>query len=416
MYTLKFTFMKNYSYPPKGISLKRKRLRVILLALFIGFAIYLFIDYSGPKTIKLKTSEVHGINCLTANELVVQQYDKSGDLWATKGMVIYKMVDGDNKFVKVAHVPTGFSLFWIRNFSIVRDLTFRPECIEVVVSTTGEICAMSAGHLWYRSREKKKFIKTLSLAHYGIGDQGIRNDGIVNINDSTIYFGEYFRNNEISDPVRIFSSSNFGKSWEVAYEFKPGEIRHIHAIQQDPYTGNMWVCTGDWDEQVMVAWSSDSFESINPIGQDSSMWRVCQLVFTEDEIYWGTDTYTELAGLYKVSKDSMKASKIAPLKGAVFFATRLAKGTIVMSTDREGIGIEEDDNTRIIIFSDKDSLSTLVMGTWQIKEPAWLSNFATLRFQRDQGGQSLAITCVNQKEFKSGQLIIISEDDLISAK
>jgi hypothetical protein len=38
-----------------------------------------------------------------------------------------------------------------------------------------------------------------------------------------------------------------------------------------------------------------------------------------------------------------------------------------------------------------------------------------LRFQRDQGGSSLAITCLNQKEFPDGELLIISEDNLLKA-
>ena len=38
---------------------------------------------------------------------------------------------------------------------------------------------------------------------------------------------------------------------------------------------------------------------------------------------------------------------------------------------------------------------------------------AKLRFQRDQGGPSLVITCLNQEEIRDGDLFIISEDTVL---
>lgn len=90
-------------------------------------------------------------------------------------------------------------------------------------------------------------------------------------------------------------------SWQVAYEFQLGHIRHIHAIQKDPYSENLWVCTGYFNEESMIAWSNDGFNSINLIGQGNQLWRTCQLIFTEDAVYWGTDTSDEdLVGFYRI--------------------------------------------------------------------------------------------------------------------
>ena len=111
---------------------------------------------------------------------------------------------------------------------------------------------------WFLKKGEKKFSATFHLAHYGFGDQGVRNDGILSTDDNTVYYGEYFQNSGRQE-VNILRSGGIKQEWKSAFEFKPGEIRHIHAIQRDPYTGKLWVCTGDADEESFIAWSSAWF-------------------------------------------------------------------------------------------------------------------------------------------------------------
>lgn len=384
--------------------------------LFVGLLfliIYLLLDFYGPKNIYLKTDHISGLPCLRAQDLTVQDYDSKGDLWATRGMLIYKLEMHDNKFIRVARVPTGFSILWLNNFSLMRRYTHRIECIEIIVSEKRGICALSAGYMWYRPVNGKKFKKTLKLPNFGIGiGRGIMSTGITNANDSIIFFGEYFANPKKTN-VRIFKSNNSGMTWEIAYDFQPDKIRHIHALQQDPYTDRMWICTGDINRESIIGWSTDNYKSIVPLGKGSQIWRACQLVFTEGAVYWGTDTGNELAGIYRWDKESMELTKLVNSNGAIFFGTRLAKGTIVMSTDREGIPIEKDDRTRLFIISNDDKITIIECGTWNYKKKGFRSSFARLRFQRGQGSNSLAITFLNQKEIPDGDLIILSEDTLI---
>ena len=140
-----------------------KKILLFTTIIAVILAIYLILDYQGPSAINLKPDKAFGFSCLRAKDLVVQEYGKNGDLWATRGMIVYKLSGNDNKFKRVAHVPTGFSIFWLRNFSILRRLTIRPECVEMVVNEKGEICALSAGRIWFLTSPKKKFRKTLKL-------------------------------------------------------------------------------------------------------------------------------------------------------------------------------------------------------------------------------------------------------------
>ncbi len=385
----------------------------ITSGVIIGTIVYLIIDFIGPSTIRLKEKNVFDMPCLHAKDLVVQEYDSEGNLWATRGMIIYKLEEGSHEFKKVAHMPTGLNIYWLRNFTMFRRLTIRPECIEVVVTEKGNICGLSAGKMWFRKTAEKNFKEIFTLKNYGYGNRGIMHAGLIEINDTTVYFGEYFGNLSKKE-VTIFKSVNHFNSFESIYKFNPSEIRHIHAIQQDPYTNKLWVCTGDLDEESMLAWSKDGFKSIHKLGEGSPIWRICQLVFTEDGIYWGTDSDSaERSGIYRWAKDSSTLELLQKVRGAIFFATRLADGTIVMSTDREGASNEIDLKTRLYVVSPNNEVSCIECGTWNRRSTVFGSPFAKLRFPRNQGGTSLAITCLNQKEIRDGDLIMIAKDTLL---
>jgi hypothetical protein len=393
----------------------RKHLLKVLLLLAGGTVLYLTLDFYGPQNIYLKSENVFGLDCLKARDLIVQHYDNNGDLWATRGMIIYKLIKGESKFFKVSHVPTGCSILWLNNFSLVRRYFHRIECMEIITSDKFGICAFSAGRIWILPVKAKRFEETLKLKNFGIkSGRGIMSTGIFSANDSLLFFGEYFSNPNRTN-VKIFRSFSHGNLWEIAYNFPEKRIRHIHALQQDPYTGNLWICTGDTDNESIIGYSSDNYHSISQIGSGSQIWRACQLVFTEKRIYWGTDTGIDLSGIYYWEKESNELKLLTKVEGAIFFSTRLENGTIVMSTDREGAQNEKDDKTRLFIISNDNRATKIDFGSWDYKKKGLRASFAKLRFQRNQGGSSLAITVMNQKEFSDSDLVIISEDVLIEA-
>lgn len=383
---------------------------LILLLIFTTLTVYLVRDYRGPLEIPLQQDYACGLTCLKADDLLVQGHDIEGNLWATRGMIAYRLSKGDSKFIRQYHVPTGFSIFWLRNFSIVRHLTLRPEAVELLPMPKGEACVMSAGRMWYRPPNGKDFQETLILPYYGIRHgQGVRNDGLVRLTDGTILLGESFLNKNRTNSVKIYSSENNGRTWQTAHEFQPGQIRHIHAIQQDPYTGKVWICTGDLDSESIIAWSSDGAKTFNSIGQESQIWRAFQLVFTKDALYWGTDTGSSKVsrGIYRWDRTTEKLTQIVDVSNEMFYATRLANGTIVMSTTCTGAKSEKDNKTRLKIVTDGKNVTSLVCGTRDSSK-----KYAKLRFQRDQGASSLYITSMNHKESNDADLIIISEEEL----
>ncbi len=86
-----------------------------------------------------------------------------------------------------------------------------------------------------------------------------------------------------------------------------------------------------------------------------------------------------------------------------------------MSSDREGMISEKDEKTRLFVITGDDEIKTTICGTWHHNKPGFWFKFAKLRFQRDQGAPSLAVTVLNQKELADGDLIIIDEKELVNS-
>ncbi|TFH22941.1 MAG: hypothetical protein E4H10_12930 [Bacteroidia bacterium] len=313
----------------------------------------------------------------------------------------------------MAHIPAGLSYFWLNNFTLFRIFTNKPECLEATITGQGAICALSAGYLWRRAAGGNTFKRSMKLPHYGLGvGRGILTYGIKAVGDREIYWGEYFRN-AARGPVKIYRSRDQGRSWEVVREFEAGFTRHIHSIQQDPYTDKLWICMGDLDHESRIGWSDDGFKTISYIGSGSQMWRSSHVVFTEGAVYWGTDSgFDDSAGIYRWDKSNMELERIHKSPGAILYGTRLKNGSLVFSTDREGFPIEQDHLTRLFVLGREGQVSEITAGTWKHWKKGYRYSFAMLRFLRNQGSSSLALTVINQKEFPAGTLLLFDEEAL----
>jgi len=392
----------------------KKILKYLMLFFFITLFIYLIIDYRGPETIKLDKSSVFGFSALKAKDLMIQTSDDSGNIWASRGMIIYKLKKGEYEFRRFAHVPTGFSVFWFRNFSIVRHFTLRPECIEMVASSNGSICAMSAGKIWFKSFKSDHFVSNHTLNHYNKGDQGIFNNGLLQKNDSSVYYGEYYRNPKQQD-VRIYESLDAGLTWHKQHVFMPNEIRHIHAVQKDPYTGLLWVCTGDNEINSKIGYSDDNFKNIKYIGINSEKFTATQLSFTPDYVYWGADPFNlKDVGIYRWNRKTKLVDSITSVRACFFYTTQLKQGTLVFTTNREATELENDLYTRMVVIDKSGNVKTFKCGEWD-KRNGFFRQYAKIRLPRQQSNSPyLILTVLKHKNIEDSDLYLIDENELLS--
>ncbi len=81
--------------------------------------------------------------------------------------------------------------------------------------------------------------------------RGTRPLHITAVPSGNIYWGEYFDNRERAE-VHIYVSTDRGRTWQIAYTFPAGSIRHVHNIVYDRWGDCLWILTGDEGAECKV--------------------------------------------------------------------------------------------------------------------------------------------------------------------
>ena len=114
-----------------------------------------------------------------------------------------------------------------------------------------------------------------------------------------VHTGEYTSDN-LTDLHAAYRGTYFpdGRSeWKKILEFDSltttGSVniaRHFHVVTVDPYTGQVWVGTGDNDEHSRILYSDDHGDSFHLIGIGQQRWRTLSIWFTATHVYWDMDS------------------------------------------------------------------------------------------------------------------------------
>lgn len=113
-------------------------------------------------------------------------------------------------------------------------------------------------------------------------------------------FAEYTRPSvEYARVWRVIAPYNDPQNWKEIMKFElSGQgnegFKHCHAIQYDHYTGVVYATTGDDDTAAAVYHSLDggkTFELSHPTSEKYC--RMLNFIFTQEAIYWTSDTYKE---------------------------------------------------------------------------------------------------------------------------
>lgn len=154
------------------------------------------------------------------------------------------------------------------------------------------------------------------------GPKGILPTGICS-HAGNVYLGEYPLSHKTTP--KLLRSPDEGWTWEVAGEI-PG-VRHIHSVQSDPYTGELWITTGDRDGECRLGrFREEKFETIC---SGSQRFRAVELAFTPDAVLWGMDSvYAGENHLLKLGRAEIETADPTPevvetLDGSVFYSAAL---------------------------------------------------------------------------------------------
>ncbi len=144
-----------------------------------------------------------------------------------------------------------------------------------------------------------------------------------------IFWGEYF-NNPAREAVHVFVSSDRGLTWDVAFRFPPGAVRHVHNIVYDAWADCLWILTGDIGSECRILRASCDFKAVETVRSGHQQARAAALVPAPEGVYFASDSPLESNFIYLLDR-SGRVEKVGTLPSssisgcqaadAIFFAT-----------------------------------------------------------------------------------------------
>ena len=229
--------------------------------------------------------------------------------------------------------------------------TSTPNLIFVVLQDTGS--ASPYNNYLYRSTDGGATLSLVFTFGNGNGPSG-GNTPAVNILTSIcevttpypgtssgvgdLIFGEYNTNTSrtngsTNDRVRLVRSTDQGATWTPVMTWNTdgshNNIGHIHTVRQDPYTGYIYICTGDAaNKSSIIQWDGVSSWTNNTnvsaisgwtgfhAGSGSERYRTVDVIFDANYLYAFADTYTYSdpshteAGIWRGAKDLSSYTRV----------------------------------------------------------------------------------------------------------
>lgn len=134
-----------------------------------------------------------------------------------------------------------------------------------------------------------------------------------------LFFGEYRPNPERSE-IFIYQK-DFNK--KLNFDKHISGVRHIHGIYKDPYSNDVYITTGDEDDESILFKTNIAFDYFHVVLSGSQQTRMIKLLFDEQYIYFGSDAPNELNHLYKLNKKTNDLTKLIQVGSSVFHGCKV---------------------------------------------------------------------------------------------
>ena len=151
--------------------------------------------------------------------------------------------------------------------------------------------------------------------------------------ESAILFTEYTRNSvATANTWKVTYPITKPENWRAVQSFPlangsnlPNEVKHMHSIDRDPYTGFIYISSGDYGPHARIYVSKDNGDSFTEILAGSEKYcRLLNLVFTKDFIYWATDTIGTNHGFFKAPRNAQNVLDVSNITDVLIFPTESA--------------------------------------------------------------------------------------------
>jgi hypothetical protein len=174
--------------------------------------------------------------------------------------------------------------------------------------------------------------------------------------NGTIYWGEYF-DNPARDEVHIYASTDAGSTWNVAYTFPKGAIRHVHNLVHDPWANCLWVLTGDYADECRILRAACDFSRVEPVLQGQQQARAVAAIPNERGLYFSSDTPLESNFIYRLDRHD-HLQQLAPLSSSSIYGCRVG-ARVFFSTMVEPSEANRDRHVRVYGSDPRDTATSI---------------------------------------------------------
>jgi hypothetical protein len=267
-------------------------------------------------------------------------------LYASRGYSLLRArINPDPAGIQWQHIA-GYSPAWWRNLTATSRLTYR-LCRDgfhaLAILNSGNLVAAVPGAIVTLNPGDTEFRSTFRVL------RGTRPLHITATPEDHIFWGEYF-DNPARDEVHIYASTDHGATWNVAYTFPRGAIRHVHNIVYDEWAKCFWVLTGDNGSECRILRASCDFRNVDVVLSGNQQARAVAMVPMPDGLYFATDTPLEPNHAYCLDRAG-KLTEVASLSSSSIYGCRVGD-TVCFSTMVEPSQVNRDPNVKLYSSAD----------------------------------------------------------------
>ena len=322
---------------------------------------------------------------------------------------LIRIYQKENNIKTQIKLPFSFPRDFYLNIPLLKRL-LRSDAKEVIYdSDTGKLIIIRDSCVYLIHESTYKLLGKIE------GDSPLFNSHC--IHNGIIYFGQYDQNKtrKASKIYKIDNKNNIS----IAHTFLPGVIRHVHSITSDLDIENrIWITTGDNDGECLLLYTDDNFKNISNIGDKSQDFRIVNLGFSKEYLFYGTDNLIKENYIYRQNRSDGKRKKVLSIKQTAWFLKQDIKGNAILGTTVEnGKGCQV--NYSSIYFSRDFGMNWLeLLRIPKDIYPMPLFKWGSVSFSN--GAESLddlfinveSLKYLSGKSFNLGFLINFSEKDL----
>jgi len=325
----------------------------------------------------------------------------SGDLlYASRGYELFRVRIQDPAKQISWHSVAKFRPGWNRTLSAANNLSarlFRDGFHAIAVLPNGGIVAAVPGSILTLNPNTNEFRR----AH--VITRGTRPLHITTVPGGAIFWGEYF-DNPSRDEVHIYGSTDAGSTWDVAYTFPKGAIRHVHNIVHDSFANCLWILTGDIGAECRILRATCDLKKVETVLEGRQQARAVAAIPAEDGLYFSSDTPLEPNFIYRLDRAGT-LSHLAAISSSSIYGCRVG-AQLFFSTMVEPSEVNRDRAVHVYAagLHRPDHWQTLL--SWQ--KDRWPMSFF-------QYGNASLPDGINATQYLAVTTIAVHSDDMVTS-